>query len=157
MSRETLESLRAAIKERDFIIDEQTKEITRLTEQIKRSEDQIREELKTTFDKDLEDQKQRYAVLQGMYDQLQDRLQRQSQEYQKMIQEQDQEIKNLEEGNKRSNNELYDHTGQRGRPKISQSAKHQIIMLRNQGKPIKSIAIEVGLSYGAVQKILKNK
>lgn len=51
----------------------------------------------------------------------------------------------------------FDHDKyRRGRPPISAGTKRQIRQLRAEGNSIRKIADEVGLSFGSVQKVLKD-
>ena len=161
MARETIQSLKAQIAERDWTINQQTEMIIDLQRKLNRSEEEIRNAVRSDYERDLNDLKQKYDVMKGLYEREKESARKEAGEFRKTITALSDELKELKaagsEGSgatKRSNNDLYDHADRRGRPALSDYAREQIRILRDQGRTIREIASDLSLSYGSVQKIV---
>ena len=137
-----------------------------LQNKIERSEKAIRTELEADYQERLTkvstDWAEKYSYLEDLYNRVLKRAENQELDYKKKIMELSDELETLKaagsEGSgatKRSNNDLYDHAERRGRPALSAYARERIRILRDQGRTIREIASDLGLSYGVVQKTLK--
>lgn len=140
-----------------------------LQNKIERSEKAIRTELEADYQERLTkvstDWAEKYSYLEDLYNLVLKRAENQELDYKKKITALSDELKELKElkaagsegsgATKRSNNDLYDHADRRGRPALSDYAREQIRILRDQGRTIREIASAIGLSYGVVQKTLK--
>ena len=172
MARETIQSLKAQIAERDRTINQQTEMIMELQRKLRRSEEEIRADLKADYEKILTEWKQKYDAVKSLYEKEKERAEKQSGEYRKMITALSDELEKLKAAGScvseirsgvdpegadvktGSYNLLYDHSDRRGRPALSEYAIERIRILRDQGRTIREIASDLGLSYGSVQRIV---
>ena len=173
MARETIQSLKAQIAERDWTINQQTEMIIDLQRKLNRSEEEIRNAVRSDYERDLNDLKQKYDVMKGLYEREKESARKEAGEFRKTITALSDELEELKaagscvsgdsseadlEGSvvatTRSNIRLYDHVDRRGRPALSDEARERIRVLRSYGWTIRKIASEIGLSYGSTQKVI---
>lgn len=158
--------LKSENKALNTTIVKQSDNITELQGKIARSEKAIRTDLEADYQARLTkvstDWEKKYSYLEDLYNRVLKRAENQELDYKKKIMELSDELETLKaagsEGSgatKRSNNDLYDHADRRGRPALSDFAREQIMILRGQGRTIREIASDLCLSYGVVQKTLK--